>query len=152
MHELIQQLISHIFIFSSVLEKIGSGQFGTVSKGLWTYDGESMQVAVKVLNSGSSEGEKIRFLQEAAILGQFSHPNIVRLHGVVTVGEPVGCSSEYCMLVAGMESVPSDADVYFLLRICHMQAAIVLEFMPKGDVKSYLDDLVIRSEILLFTH
>ena len=75
-----------------MLEKIGSGQFGTVSKGLWTYGRESMQVAVKVLNSRTDEGAKVRFLQEAAIMGQFFHPNIVRLHGVVTVGEPVGWS------------------------------------------------------------
>ena len=35
------------------------------------------------------EEEKVRFLQEAAIMGQFSHPNVVKLYGVVTVGEPV---------------------------------------------------------------
>lgn len=31
----------------------------------------------------------MRFLQEAATIGQFQHPNIVRLHGVVTVSDPV---------------------------------------------------------------
>ena len=31
----------------------------------------------------------IKFLQEAAIMGQFHHPNIIKLHGVVTTGEPV---------------------------------------------------------------
>ena len=48
-----------------------------------------MQVAVKVLTSGASELDRVRFLQEAAIMGQFYHPNIVRLHGVITVGNPV---------------------------------------------------------------
>ena len=48
-----------------------------------------MQVAVKVLTSGASETDRVRFLQEAAIMGQFYHPNIVRLHGVITVGNPV---------------------------------------------------------------
>ena len=38
------------------------------------------------------EEEKVRFLQEAAIMGQFSHPNVVKLYGVVTVGEPVSYS------------------------------------------------------------
>ena len=28
-------------------------------------------------------------MQEAATLGQFRHPNVVRLHGVVTVNDPV---------------------------------------------------------------
>ena len=46
-------------------------------------------MAVKTLKPDSSEGDKIRFLQEAAINGQFKHPNIVKLIGVVTIGEPV---------------------------------------------------------------
>ena len=33
--------------------------------------------------------EPRQVLQEAAIMGQFHHPNIIKLHGVVTVGEPV---------------------------------------------------------------
>ena len=48
-----------------------------------------MRVAVKALKSGASEIDRVKFLQEAAIMGQFYHPNIVRLHGVVTMGEPV---------------------------------------------------------------
>ena len=53
------------------------------------YRNESMRVAVKALNKSAGEGERVKFLQEAAIMGQFYHPNIVRLHGVVTVGDPV---------------------------------------------------------------
>ena len=49
----------------------------------------AMDVAVKRLQSGASEEEKVKFLQEAAINGQFRHPNVVQLMGVVTVGEPV---------------------------------------------------------------
>ncbi len=48
-----------------------------------------MDVAVKTLQPGISEEDKVKFLQEAAIMGQFLHPNVVKLHGVVTVGEPV---------------------------------------------------------------
>ena len=48
-----------------------------------------MEVAVKQLRSGASEEEKVKFLQEAAINGQFRHPNVVKLMGVVTAGEPV---------------------------------------------------------------
>ena len=50
---------------ASLLEQIGSGQFGTVSKGLWTCEGESMLVAVKALKRGAAVGEKVKFLQEA---------------------------------------------------------------------------------------
>ena len=49
----------------------------------------AMEVAVKQLQPGVTEAEKIRFLQEAAINGQFRHPNVVQLMGVVTTGEPV---------------------------------------------------------------
>ena len=48
-----------------------------------------MVVAVKSLKEMASESDKIWFLQEAAIMGQFWHPNVISLHGVVTVGEPV---------------------------------------------------------------
>ena len=75
-----------MFFTHRVLEKIGSGQFGTVSKGVWVYRNETMRVAVKILNKSAGEGGRVKFLQEAAIMGQFYHPNIVRLHGV---GDPV---------------------------------------------------------------
>lgn len=77
--------------------QIGSGHFGSVSKGVWQLRGEGgevvegnwVQVAVKVVKTEAEEVQRVKLLQEAAIMGQFSHPNIVRLNGVVTVGEPV---------------------------------------------------------------
>ena len=33
--------------------------------------------------------DQVKFLQEAAIMGQFKHPNVIKLYGMVTVGEPV---------------------------------------------------------------
>ena len=47
-----------------------------------------MEVAIKT-NQSKDEEDKVKFLQEAAIMGQFRHPNVVKLYGVVTVGEPV---------------------------------------------------------------
>ena len=48
-----------------------------------------VDVAVKTLKSAATEGDRVSFLQEAAIMGQFRHPNIVTLMGVVTIGNPV---------------------------------------------------------------
>ena len=48
-----------------------------------------VEVAIKKLRAKASEEERVKMLQEAAIMGQFHHPNIVKLHGVVTVGDPV---------------------------------------------------------------
>ena len=56
---------------------------------MWHLPTESIEVAVKTLKSNASEQELVKFLQEAAIMGQFHHPNVVKLHGMVTVGEPV---------------------------------------------------------------
>ena len=68
---------------------LGSGQFGTVHKGEWLCPKVAVEVAVKTLKPDSDESAKVKFLQEAAIMGQFQHRNVVNLHGVVTVGEPV---------------------------------------------------------------
>ena len=76
------------FLFS-ILEQLGSGEFGEVHKGLWSISGATKELAVKTMKVELPEEEKVRFLQEAAIMGQFSHPNVVKLYGVVTVGEPV---------------------------------------------------------------
>ena len=56
---------------------------------MWTSSDGPVDVAIKTLNNEASEVEKVKFLQEAAIMGQFHHANIVTLHGVVTVAESV---------------------------------------------------------------
>ena len=70
---------------------LGSGQFGKVHQGEWTVPGAKVKVdvAVKTLQETNSSEDKVKFLQEAAIMGQFSHPNVVELYGVITQGEPV---------------------------------------------------------------
>jgi len=70
-------------------ESLGSGQFGVVYRGTWQCEMGQVGVAIKTVKGGVSETDRVKFLQEAAINGQFRHPNIVKLHGVVTIGEPV---------------------------------------------------------------
>ena len=69
-------------------EALGTGNFGVVLKGLWNTASGPEPVAVKTLKINTTSNI-IKFLQEAAIMGQFHHPNIIKLHGVVTTGEPV---------------------------------------------------------------
>ena len=75
--------------FFRITQHLGSGQFGTVNKGIWQSPAGAVEVAVKTLQSSASQEDRVKFLQEAAINGQFRHPNVVKLLGVVTVGEPV---------------------------------------------------------------
>ena len=43
-----------------------------------------MEVAVKTMEEGADEEERVKFLQEAAIMGQYrNHPNIVRILGII---------------------------------------------------------------------
>ena len=56
-----------------------------VTRAMWRslVDNET-EVAVKSLNINASDKDKLRFLQEAAIMCQFDHENVIKLYGVVT--------------------------------------------------------------------
>ena len=69
--------------------KLGEGEFGEVFKGEWSSSTHTLTVALKSLKSSASEEERLKLLQEAAIMGQFIHPHIIRLYGMVTLSEPV---------------------------------------------------------------
>ena len=71
---------------------LGSGEFGVVRRGVWSVGGEEREVAVKSLADGSTEEKRIQFLQEAAIMGQFKHPNVISLHGILLDSKQVGLS------------------------------------------------------------
>ena len=86
----------HCMIIIREKEVLGSGAFGTVYRGVWFCRGvgseqpvEEEEVAVKTLEGGASEEDRVKFLQEAAIMGQFDHPNIVRIQGVMVMEEEV---------------------------------------------------------------
>ena len=79
-----------------VLQGLGSGEFGTVHLGLWSNGStDPVQVAVKTLNSQYSESDRVKFLREAAIMGQFVHNDVVQLHGVVTEEQNMMIVLEY---------------------------------------------------------
>ena len=86
-----------MFVFYSISETncLGSGHFGTVHKGVWEFTDGKLPVAVKTLRPDAPENERVKFLQEAATTGQFHHPNVIMLHGVVTLGHPVSLIAWY---------------------------------------------------------
>lgn len=82
---------------------------------------------MKTLKPDAPEKEKVSFLREAAIMGQFLHPNVIKLHGVVTVGEPVS----YIESVLGI--------IFLTEYIIVHQLMIVLELMTNGDLKCFVN-------------
>ncbi|XDV53784.1 hypothetical protein PO909_022206, partial [Leuciscus waleckii] len=75
---------------------IGAGEFGEVCSGLLRQPGKrEISVAIKTLKAGYTEKQRRDFLGEASIMGQFDHPNIIHLKGVVTKSKPVMIITEY---------------------------------------------------------
>ena len=79
----------YLWLPCRIYEELGNGNFGMVHRGLWTSSKHNFEVALKCLLTSSTEGERIKFFQEAAIMGQFIHPNILKILGMVTISEPV---------------------------------------------------------------
>ncbi|MGH0175123.1 UNVERIFIED_CONTAM: hypothetical protein FKN15_069966 [Acipenser sinensis] len=71
-------------------------EFGEVCSGrLKLPSKREISVAIKTLKAGYTENQRRDFLSEASIMGQFEHPNIIRLEGVVTRSKPVMIVTEY---------------------------------------------------------
>jgi len=68
-----------------IQENFGCGKFGSISHGfLSNVLYRNVEIAVKILSMDANDKEKLRFLQEAAIMCQFDHENVIKLYGVVT--------------------------------------------------------------------
>jgi serine/threonine protein kinase len=95
------------------------GEFGEVYKGRLKPSGKrELYVAIKTLKAGYVEKQRRDFLSEASIMGQFDHPNIIRLEGVVTKSRPVMIITEF------MENGALDS----FLRV---SAALLFSLCPK---------------------
>ncbi|XP_014233139.1 ephrin type-B receptor 1-B isoform X2 [Trichogramma pretiosum] len=84
--------------FITIEAIIGGGEFGDVCRGKLKLppDGRSeIDVAIKTLKPGSADKARNDFLTEASIMGQFEHPNVIFLQGVVTKSNPVMIITEF---------------------------------------------------------
>ncbi|XP_069775129.1 ephrin type-A receptor 8 isoform X2 [Narcine bancroftii] len=114
---------------------IGSGEFGEVCYGRLKLPAKrEIPVALKTLKVGYTEKQRRDFLSEASIMGQFDHPNIIRLEGVVTRSKPVMIVTDY------MENGSLDS---FLRRHDGQFTVIQLVGMLRGIAAGmkYLSDL-----------
>ncbi|XP_045433713.1 ephrin type-A receptor 1 isoform X3 [Pipistrellus kuhlii] len=75
---------------------IGEGEFGEVYQGTLRIPSQDCRtVAIKTLKDTSPDGQWWNFLREATIMGQFNHPHILRLEGVVTKRKPIMIITEF---------------------------------------------------------
>uniref|UniRef100_A0A2K5MR08 Ephrin type-B receptor 6 n=1 Tax=Cercocebus atys TaxID=9531 RepID=A0A2K5MR08_CERAT len=85
--------------YIKIEEVIGTGSFGEVRRGRLQPRGRREQtVAIQALWAGGAESLQMTFLGRAAVLGQFQHPNILRLEGVVTKSRPLMVLTEFMEL------------------------------------------------------
>ncbi|XP_076842205.1 ephrin type-B receptor 4b-like [Brachyhypopomus gauderio] len=82
--------------FVKIEEVIGAGEFGEVCRGRLRVPGKKENyVAIKTLKGGYTDKQRRDFLSEASIMGQFHHPNIIHLEGVITASCPAMILTEY---------------------------------------------------------
>lgn len=67
-----------------ILEELGLGNFGMVYRGCLN----GTQVAIKTISESASQREKNEFLNEASVMKNFSTFHIIKLLGVVSIGNP----------------------------------------------------------------
>ncbi|KAJ8010643.1 hypothetical protein DPEC_G00077220 [Dallia pectoralis] len=87
------------------IKVLGSGAFGTVFKGVWIPEGESIKipVAIKVLRESTSPKANTEILDEAYVMASVDHPHVCRLLGIcltstvqlITQMMPYGCLLDY---------------------------------------------------------
>uniref|UniRef100_A0A671PQY9 receptor protein-tyrosine kinase n=1 Tax=Sinocyclocheilus anshuiensis TaxID=1608454 RepID=A0A671PQY9_9TELE len=96
-NQAIHEFAKEIDVSCITIERvIGAGEFGEVCSGLLRLPGKrEIPVAIKTLKAGYTEKQRRDFLGEASIMGQFEHPNIIHLKGVITKSKPVMIITEY---------------------------------------------------------
>uniref|UniRef100_A0A8C7V1Q4 receptor protein-tyrosine kinase n=1 Tax=Oncorhynchus mykiss TaxID=8022 RepID=A0A8C7V1Q4_ONCMY len=115
---------------------IGIGEFGEVCSGRLKMPGKrEICVAIKTLKAGYTDKQRRDFLSEASIMGQFDHPNIIHLEGVVTKCKPVMIITEY------MENGSLDAFLRVSHAVCvHIQLCVW--YVSKNDGRFTVIQLV----------
>ena len=83
-----------------VQEQLGQGFYGTVYKAVYTHDSGQATVAIKSFNMLDSSSDiastRAAMMKEASIMTLLDHPNVVKLIGIVSIGDPVLVVLELC--------------------------------------------------------
>lgn len=144
----------HIIPADSILvnKELGTGEFGVVQQGVWTNDGERIQVAIKCLSRERMQNNPIEFLKEAAIMHSIDHEHIVRLYGVVLDTNALMLVTELAPLRSLLECLkePSLRTSFPVLTLCDF-AIQICDGMQYLEMKRLIHRDLAARNILVFS-
>ena len=91
-------------------------------------DSPPLDVAIKTLKLSAKENDRVKFLQEGAIMGQFRHLNIVKLYGIVREEKTVCLYSD--------QGLQHNSTLTIFLQVF-----LVIELLAKTDLSRHLVSL-----------
>ncbi|XP_067205931.1 uncharacterized protein Ack-like isoform X3 [Linepithema humile] len=135
-----------------VNKELGTGEFGVVQQGVWTNDGERIQVAIKCLSRERMQNNPIEFLKEAAIMHAIDHEHIVRLYGVVLDTNSLMLVTELAPLRSLLECLkePSLRASFPVLSLCDF-AVQIADGMQYLEAKRLIHRDLAARNILVFS-
>ncbi|KAL1116480.1 hypothetical protein AAG570_004952 [Ranatra chinensis] len=144
----------HIIPADAILvnKELGTGEFGVVQQGVWTNDGNRIQVAIKCLSRDRMQNNPIEFLKEAAIMHAIDHEHIVRLYGVVLDTNALMLVTELAALRSLLECLkePSLRSSFPVVSLCHF-AIQICDGMQYLEAKRLIHRDLAARNILVFS-
>jgi len=102
-----------------LIKKIGAGEFSEIWEGTWN---NTTSVTVKTLKVGTMSARE--FLEEAELLKQLSHPNVIQLYAVCTKEEPIYIITELMKYGSLLEYLRGDGCALKFPQLINMGAQI----------------------------
>jgi hypothetical protein len=125
-----QSTVSHFV----VRERLGAGVYGEV----WRADGTELGRAVAVKFVRTTGADRSTVLEHARALARVAHPNIVAVHGVAAIADPIGRAATDAVvmeLVEGptlVEKLGRQISREEAVRICHGLCAAIGAYHEQG--------------------